>query len=310
MNISDKKSYHYKDVVLLPRINTVKSRKEIPIEGWRIIASPMSCIVGEEFIKAVQKLDKNIRPIVCIPRQLDQVERLRLIRLSKELELFPFVAVGVEDSFAVLQLSKDYGFPILVDTANGYLSTVLDWVDYVKSYWKPPSLMAGNVVTRDGAVLLQGCGATHVRIGIGNGSACSTKFAAGFHRGQVTAVYSAASQTPGLYIVGDGGIEYPGDAVKAFGAGAHCVMIGRLFADCAEAENRATGENAYWGQASGREKSEYVEGMYTKLGAVPSGTLEDLLHYLWEGIQSGISYSGYRSVGEFIGNGVFEVKGR
>ena len=86
-------------------------------------------------------------------------------------------------------------------------------------------------------------------------------------------------------------------------------MFGKLFADCVEAENRVTGENAYWGQASDREKSEYVEGVYTHLD--PSKlTLEELLNYLWEGIQSGISYSGYKSVKDFIGNGIFEVKGR
>jgi len=117
-----------------------------------------------------------------------------------------------------------------------------------------------------------------------------------------------ASQTH-LFVVADGGVEYPGDAVKAFGAGAHYVMSGSLFANCVEAENRVTGENAYWGQASGREKSGYVEGVYVNLGE-DKVTLEETINHLWEGIQSGISYSGYNSVQEFIGNGVFEVKGR
>lgn len=319
MNLSNKSSYRYKDVVLLPKSNSVKSRKDVPIEGWRIITSPMSSIVGEEFIKAVQKLDKDIRPTICIPKQLEEEQRLDLIMLCATLQLYPFVAVGINDYESVLRLSKDCDYPLLLDTANGYLNTVLDEVKFLNNYWTSTSIMAGNVVTKDGAEALAKAGATHIRVGIGNGSVCSTKFAAGYHRGQVTAIDDArlfyisvdpdvGKGIPPYVIVADGGIEYPGDAVKAFGAGAHYVMIGSLFAECEEAETHVTGEHAYWGQASEREKSEYVEGFYEPISS--KHPLGEFLHHLWEGIQSGVSYSGYSTVNDFIGNGVFEVKGR
>ncbi len=317
MNISNKKSYHYKDVVLLPKYNTIKHRVDIPIEGWRIITSPMSSIVGETFIKAVQNLDKNLRPTICIPRQLSMEKRLDLTLRCAECGIVPFVAVGINEYRPILQMSMDLSFPLLLDTANGYLNVVLDEVKSIHDYWRSSSLMAGNVVTRDGAEALANAGATHIRVGIGNGSVCSTKFAAGYHRGQVTAIEDSRVhlisvdpniEIPPYAVVADGGIEYPGDAVKAFGAGAHYVMIGRLFAECEEAENHVIGEDAYWGQASSREKSEYVEGFYELMPA--KHTLEEFLHHLWEGIQSGISYSGYSNINDFIGNGLFEVKGR
>src|SRR5262249_57346299 len=52
---------------------------------------------------------------------------------------------------------------------------------------------------------------------------------------QVTAVYQCARAAAGkVPIIADGGIRYSGDITKALAAGAHCVMIGGLFAGLAE----------------------------------------------------------------------------
>src|SRR6185312_897557 len=52
---------------------------------------------------------------------------------------------------------------------------------------------------------------------------------------QVTAVYQCAKAAEGrVPIIADGGIRYSGDITKALAAGAHCVMIGGLFAGLAE----------------------------------------------------------------------------
>src|SRR5207237_2680719 len=62
-----------------------------------------------------------------------------------------------------------------------------------------------------------------------------TRVGSGVGVPQVTAVYQTARAAGGrVPIIADGGIRYSGDITKAIAAGAHCVMIGGLFAGLAE----------------------------------------------------------------------------
>ena len=53
---------------------------------------------------------------------------------------------------------------------------------------------------------------------------------------QVTAIYKTAKalRGSGVYVNGDGGIEYSGDITIALAAGAHTVMLGKLLAGTTE----------------------------------------------------------------------------
>src|SRR5262249_62180163 len=79
-------------------------------------------------------------------------------------------------------------------------------------------------------------GADAVKAGIGPGSICTTRVISGVGVPQLTAVYHAVKGVgdSGVPIIADGGIRYSGDISKAIAAGAHCVMIGGLFARLAE----------------------------------------------------------------------------
>ena len=59
----------------------------------------------------------------------------------------------------------------------------------------------------------------------------------------------------------------------------------------------------------GKNSGVMIEGIGTFVDCTIDKTLQQVLEELWDGIRSGISYSGYKSVDEFIGKGVFEVKG-
>ena len=69
----------------------------------------------------------------------------------------------------------------------------------------------------------------------------------------------------------------------------------------------------YYGMASalGKKKMgmkvEYVEGKLDKLPRKDLKPLKDILTEVWQAIQSGVSYSGYETLSEAIGNGDFEV---
>src|SRR5205807_540552 len=97
-------------------------------------------------------------------------------------------------------------------------------------------VIAGNVATAEGARALVEAGADAVKVGIGPGSICTTRIISGVGVPQVTAIHQAAKGigNTDVPIIADGGIRYSGDISKALAAGAHCVMIGGLFAGLAE----------------------------------------------------------------------------
>jgi len=109
---------------------------------------------------------------------------------------------------------------------------VLDRVQWIKKKYPGVEVIGGNVGTGDGAKALVDHGADGVKVGIGPGSICTTRVVAGVGVPQITAIESVADALAksGVPLVADGGIRYSGDIAKALAAGAHCVMLGSLFA--------------------------------------------------------------------------------
>src|SRR5205085_3276812 len=143
-------------------------------------------------------------------------------------------ATGVgEDGYrraeALLDASVDI---IVVDTAHGHSSGVLDAVSRIKKLSNYAQVIAGNVATADGAKALIDAGADAVKIGIGPGSICTTRIVAGVGVPQLTAIMDAAEvcHANGVPAIADGGIKYSGDLAKAIAAGADVAMIGSLLA--------------------------------------------------------------------------------
>ncbi len=101
---------------------------------------------------------------------------------------------------------------------------------------KGVEVVGGNIATRAGARALVDAGVDAVKVGVGPGSICTTRVVAGVGVPQVTAVYEAAQACgpAGVPVIADGGLQYSGDIAKALVAGAESVMIGSLFAGCAE----------------------------------------------------------------------------
>jgi IMP dehydrogenase len=121
---------------------------------------------------------------------------------------------------------------LVVDTAHGHAQGVLDRVQWIKKKYPGVEVIGGNVGTGDGAKALVDHGADGVKVGIGPGSICTTRVVAGVGVPQITAIESVADALAksGVPLVADGGIRYSGDIAKALAAGAHCVMLGSLFA--------------------------------------------------------------------------------
>jgi len=154
-------------------------------------------------------------------------------------------AVGVgTDSIARAELLVRAGVDALVvDTAHGHTRNVIDALRrYRASYGDAIDLLAGNVATPEGTAALIEAGADGIKVGIGPGSICTTRIVAGVGVPQLTAIMmcAAIAHQHDVPIVGDGGIRYSGDIVKALAAGADSVMLGRLLAVAEESPASAS----------------------------------------------------------------------
>jgi GMP reductase len=121
---------------------------------------------------------------------------------------------------------------IRLDVANGYMQKFVETIKIIRNKYPHLTIMAGNVVTADQTQELLLAGADCVVVGIGGGSACTTRLVAGVGYPQLSAVIECADAAHGLggHVVADGGCSTPGDVAKAIAGGADFVMLGGMLA--------------------------------------------------------------------------------
>src|SRR5512135_3394855 len=255
-------------------------------------------------IKDIEKIQKY--PNAC----KDQLGRLRVGG-----------AVGITDREARVQALLNAGCDVIcIDTSHGHSKGVLDAVRDTKKNFPSCEVIAGNVATFEGAEALIKAGVDAVKIGVGPGSICTTRIVAGIGVPQMTAVMecSRASAKYGIPIIADGGITYSGDITKALGAGAHCVMIGGLFAGTEESPGETVlfqgrSYKVYRGMGSLEAMKEGSRDRYmqddieSSLKLVPEGiegrvpfrgSLSNSIYQIMGGVKAGMGYVGCRSIEE------------
>ena len=319
MQILSTKSIYYDDVNLIAQPNNlIASRKDVPKELNRIFVSPMSAVVGKSFAKSAYDLGIS----VCVHRFCsiqDQCDTFVGCKVDQTKENKVWAAIGLAeyDRFSAL---FDLGCRhFTIDVANGYLGTVIDFLRILNFDYKGEdcSFIVGNVHSDIGFNLYQEFKNVDIRVNIAGGNACDTKSQTGVNRGQITEIsecyYGRKAENR---IIADGGIKGPGEAAKAFGAGSDFIMLGSYFACAEEAENVITDQFIMWGSASkhqmvlSNKKVSHNEGKVHKIDKSEVKPLKELIENLWDGISSAVSYSGFGSLSNFIGRGVFEIKQR
>ena len=203
------------------------------------------------------------------------------------------VGVGADTDERVKALVEAGVDVLVVDTAHGHSQGVLDRVKWVKETYPHVQVIGGNIATAQAALDLVAAGADAVKVGIGPGSICTTRIVAGVGVPQLTAIHnvSKALKGTGVPLIADGGIRFSGDIAKALAAGAHCVMLGGMFAGTEE----APGEIELY---QGRSYKSY-RGMGS-LGAMSQGSSDRYFQdkednadkYVPEGIEGRVPYKG------------------
>ena len=209
---------------------------------------------------------------------------------------------------------------IIIDTAHGHTSNVIDILKKAKSRYPEMEFIAGNVATGEGAKSLAKAGASAIKVGIGPGAICTTRVIAGVGIPQLTAIYevSKALRTMDIPIIADGGIRYSGDIVKALAAGADSVMAGSLLAGTEESPGetiifqgrkfksyRGMGSIEAMQKGSKDRYFQDIEEDIKKLvpegivARVPfKGSLAEVIYQMVGGLRAGMGYCGARNIKE------------
>ena len=250
-------------------------------------------------IEKLPLVDKNniLKGLITI-KDIEKHEQYPHSARDESGRLLAGAAVGVTKDVLerVEALNKSKADVIVIDTAHGQSTGVLDTIKEIKSAFPDIQLIAGNVATYQGTVDLIKAGADCVKIGIGPGSICTTRVVTGIGVPQVTAIMEAAKAAKeyNIPIIADGGIKYSGDVTKALAAGGNAVMMGSLFAGTEE----SPGEELY---VEGRKFKTY-RGMGS-LGAMSSGSSDryfqsETKKYVPEGVEGRVPFKG--KVGDII----------
>ena len=233
------------------------------------------------------------------------------------------VGVGpdcVERGEALVKAGVD---ALFIDAATGHTSRVMEVISKLRELGDVP-VIAGNVVTAEGAKDLCDAGVSAVKVGVGPGSICTTRVISGVGMPQFTAIQNVASycRDKGVAVIADGGIRYSGDITKALAAGADLVMLGSILAGTRESPGATVhyqgrrfktyrgmgsvgamrkGSGDRYGQnSSGKLVAEGVEGR------VPyKGPLADVVFQLMGGLRSGMGYVGASNLTELRERAVF-----
>ncbi|MCK4658577.1 MAG: IMP dehydrogenase [Phycisphaerae bacterium] len=235
-------------------------------------------------------------------------------------------AVGVHDYERVEALLAHDVDVIVVDTAHGHSTNAIETVKTLRSR-HDVDIIAGNIAGGEAAKSLIEAGADAVKVGVGPGSICTTRVISGCGVPQLTAIMDVCrvAASSDVVVIADGGIRRSGDITKAVAAGAHCVMIGSLFAGVDESPGeaitwqgrrfktyRGMGSMAALLRGSGDRYGQKILASRAKLvpegveAMVPwRGPLADYLFQLVGGLRAGMSYCGARTVDDLRQNAKF-----
>ena len=305
----------FEDVALVPQYNNIPSRTTPVLETWLtkntkvnmpLIPANMDTVIGDDLADVI--VSNGSMPI--FHRFTDLDTQKRWINKYKD---NCFISCGLNDMDKTVELLNLGARGVCIDIAHGHSESMINFIKELKRRVPNKDIIAGNVCTPLAFHDLVNAGADAVKVGVGGGSACTTRIVTGFGVPQFSALLECGKIAEKLRIpmIADGGIKSSRDLVLSLAAGASTVMIGGLFSKTNEsASEKLVGEDGnmyctYRGQAS----KEFQDDFYGKVkkGTVPegiqfkskcTGSAQNLIDDLCGGLRSGLTYGGAKSIKE------------
>jgi len=301
--------------------NRMVSDFMVPRDKLIVVYDPK--IPLDDAIKVMQDTGVNKLLIITKEEELvglitskDIVLRRTLVNatVDKNFQLVVGAALGVkaddylERTEKLIKAGVDF---VVMDVAHGHHVLVKDAISDLKKRYPSLLIMAGNVCTSEGVQFLIDCGADCIKVGVGNGSICSTRMKTGCGVPQLSALMDCftVAKKANIPIVGDGGHSGKvGNIFKAIAlGGCSACMLGRFLAGTTESPGDIIMKDGkrvkvIRGMASytanmNRSKGSNRLNIEGTEGIVPyKGDVKGVLDEIEDGVKSGMSYLGCTSI--------------
>lgn len=331
MKIVDEVKLDFDDILLVPARSPAASRKEVNLQrsfkffhsskewyGLPIIAANMD--TTGTFRMGAQLHTHGA--VTCLHKHY-AVHEIQDYFKYYNIEQNVWISIGMSDdeitNLITIRETLGYSPNICIDIANGYTEKFVDFCARVREFFKDSIIMAGNVCTPEMVqeLILHG-GVDIVKVGIGPGSACTTRLKTGVGYPQLSAIIECSHAAHGLksgerrmgLICADGGCRIPADVCKAFAANADFVMLGGMLAGTHECEGEwnfyedgSKKALSFYGMSSEKAQRKHNGGMNSyatsegRVKTIPyKGLVEDVLRDIEGGLRSCCAYVGATSL--------------
>ena len=346
-DINLRRGLTFDDVLLVPKRTRARSRADVSLATQLVADIPLHlpflsanapwCTEAALAIAMALHGGMGFVHRMCsIGHQAEQVRRVKTATadrtryphatVDRSGRLRVGAAIGVNGDYIerARQMAEAGSDVFVVDIAHGHADYALTVINELKTKFPGVPIIAGNVATAAGTRDLILAGTDAVKVGIGPGSACTTRVVTGAGVPQLTAVIDCVEEANrhGIPVIADGGLRRSGDVVKALAVGAATVMFGGMLAGTDESaaelvEHEGTKYKVTTGYASlgmkmtlKRERGEEITQAefeaYAPEGAEVTfphtGPAREVLLRCAAGVRSGLSYSGAMSLSELVQN--------
>jgi len=227
----------FDDVLLVQQISELSSRKEVDLKvkykfkyseqvwsGIPIIATNLATVGTINMAKTLKKY----KMMTWLHKFHDWDVKENHENIISNNYIVPTIGLDRNALNKVMKFNPKF---LNIDVAHGGMQKYIDFIKYVRDLYPSLTIIAGTVSTPETTLALINAGGSIIRLGVGSGGHCTTRdVGVGYPIFSNILETSKIAHNLGAHVICDGGIRKPGDAAKAFAAGADFISIGSMFA--------------------------------------------------------------------------------
>ena len=318
----------FDDVLIKPQFSMLKSRKEVSLSFKRaniphlelpIISANMDTVTNVSMCHALAKFGA----IGCLHRFNDIEENVKEFLNAKVDKKghtsYPMVSIGISEfEFERAKALFAVGASVFViDVAHGAQISVVEQARKLRlEFADKASIIVGNFASGESLeIFLEHFSEIDgVKVGVGPGSACTTRVKTGVGVPQIHAIEECVEvcRNRDIFIIADGGIRSAGDVAKSIACGADMVMLGGMLSGTDESPGEVVnGMKKYRGSASSEsykaqgKVAEYFTDEGESFMIPYKGSVDYILRDLAGGLRSSLTYVGAKNIQEYHKNAKF-----